>query len=71
MHNMTPLGRLGRKTSTQNQTVYVTHFFFLPKFGFYMHLFHKIQVGKANSVDPDQSAPSGSALFAYAILSDK
>ena len=24
----------------------------------------------ANSVDPDQTAPSGFALFAYAILSD-
>ena len=24
----------------------------------------------ANSVDPDQTAPSGSALFAYVILSD-
>ena len=42
----------------------------------FMHLFHKILGGKANSVDPDQTAPpgavwSGYALFAYAISSDK
>ena len=35
-----------------------------------MHLFPKILSGMANSVDPDQTAPSGSALFAYVILSD-
>ena len=40
-----------------------------------MQLFLKILSGKANSADPDQTAPegavwSGSALFAYAILSD-
>ena len=38
-----------------------------------MQLFLKILSEKANSVDPDQTAPegavwSGSALFAYAIL---
>ena len=38
-----------------------------------MQLFLKILNGKANSVDPDQTAPSGavwsgSALFVYAIL---
>ena len=47
---------------------------FFPKF--FMHLFQKIPDRKANRVDPDQTAPegavwSGSALFAYAILSDK
>ena len=40
-----------------------------------MELFLKILNGMANSVDPDQTAPSGtvwsgSALFAYVILSD-
>ena len=40
-----------------------------------MQLFLKILCGMANSVDPDQTAPSGavwsgSALFAYAILSE-
>ena len=40
-----------------------------------MQLFLKIPKGMANSEDPDQTAPSeavwsGSALFAYAILSD-
>ena len=40
-----------------------------------MHLLLKILSGMANSVDPDQTAPSGavwsgSALFAYVILSD-
>ena len=39
-----------------------------------MQLFLKILSGMANSVDPDQTAPSavwsGSALFAYVILSD-
>ena len=40
-----------------------------------MQLFPKIVSGMANSVDPDQTAPSGavwsgSALFAYAILSE-
>ena len=34
-------------------------------------MFHKRLSGMANSVDPDKTAPtSGSALFAYAILSD-
>ena len=38
-----------------------------------MQLFLKLLSGNANSVDPDQTAPSGavwsgSALFAYAIL---
>ena len=41
----------------------------------FMQLFLKILSGMANSVDPDQTAPSGavwsgSALFAYVILSD-
>ena len=41
----------------------------------FMQLFLKILSGVANSVDPDQSAPSGavwsgSALFAYVILSE-
>ena len=40
-----------------------------------MHLLLKKLGGMADSVDPDQTAPetavwSGSALFAYAILSD-
>ena len=40
-----------------------------------MHLFLKILRAMANSVDPDQTAPeravwSGSALFAYVILSE-
>ena len=40
-----------------------------------MQLFLKMHSGKANSVDPDQTAPSGAvwpgaALFAYDILSD-
>ena len=40
-----------------------------------MQLFPKIPGGMANSVDPDQTAPSGAVwsgttLFAYAILSD-
>ena len=40
-----------------------------------MQLFLKILSGKANSADPDQTAPegavwSGSALFAYVILTD-
>ena len=40
---------------------------------FFMQLFLKILSEKANSVDPDQTAPSGavwsgSALFAFAIL---
>ena len=40
-----------------------------------MQLFFEIFSGVANIVDPDQTAPSGviwsgSALFAYAILSD-
>ena len=41
----------------------------------HMHLFLKIVSGMANSADPDQTAPSGavwsgSALFAYVILSE-
>ena len=36
-----------------------------------MHLFYKLLDGMTNSVDNDQTAPSGSALFAYAILSEK
>ena len=40
-----------------------------------MQLFLKILSGMANSVDPDQTSPSeavwsGSALFAYVILSE-
>ena len=40
-----------------------------------MQLFLKLVSGTANSVDPDQTAPSGAvwygpAVFAYAILSD-
>ena len=40
-----------------------------------MHLLLKILSGMENSVDPDQTAPteavwSGSALFAFVILSD-
>ena len=40
-----------------------------------MHVSLKMLSGMANSVDPDQTAPSGavwsgSALFAYAILSE-
>ena len=40
-----------------------------------MYFFLEILSGMANSVDPDQTAPSGavrfcSVLFAYAILSD-
>ena len=40
-----------------------------------MQLFLKILSGMANSVDPNQTAPSGavwsgSALFAYVILSE-
>ena len=39
----------------------------------FMQLFRKILNEKANSIDPDQTAPSGavwsgSAMFAYAIL---
>ena len=46
-----------------------------PKFCFFMQLFLKILSGMANRVDPDQTAPSGvassgSAVFAYAILSE-
>ena len=33
-----------------------------------MQLFGKILSGMANSADPDQTAPSGSTLFAYAII---
>ena len=44
-----------------------------PKLNFFMQLFLKLLSEMANSVDPDQTAPSGaawsgSALFAYAIL---
>ena len=35
-----------------------------------MHLSLKMLSGMANSADPDQTASSGSALFAYAILSE-
>ena len=40
-----------------------------------MQLSHKLLGGMANSVDPDQTAPSGavwsgSTMFAYAILSE-
>ena len=40
-----------------------------------MHLLLEILRGMANNVDPDQTAPSGavcsgSALFAYVIMSD-
>ena len=47
------------------------HTFFGQKFTF-MQLFLKIPSGMANSIDPDQTAPSGavwsgSALFAYAL----
>ena len=44
---------------------------FLPKFCFLCSYFLKYWVKKANSVDPNQTAPSvwsGSALLAYAIL---
>ena len=42
---------------------------------FFIQLFLKAFSGMANSVDPDQTAPSGavwsgSALFAYALLSE-
>ena len=41
----------------------------------HMHMLLKNLSGMANSVDPDQTAPSGavwsgSALFAYVIMSD-
>ena len=35
------------------------HTCFLPKFCFFMQLILKILSGMANSVDPDQTAPSG------------
>ena len=35
-----------------------------------MQLFLKILSGMANSVDPDQTASSGPALFVYTILSE-
>ena len=35
-----------------------------------MQVFLKINNGMANSVNPDQTAPSGSVLLAYTILSD-
>ena len=47
--------------------------YFSGLFFFYMQLFLKILTGIADSVDPDQTAPSAwseSALFAYAILSE-
>ena len=34
---------------------YMPNFFF----SFFMHLFHRLLDGKANSVDPDQTAPEG------------
>ena len=41
------------------------------KFCFFTQLFLKMLSGMANSVDPDQTAVwSGSALFAYGILSE-
>ena len=49
--------------------------FILAKILLFMQLFLKVLSGMANSVDPDQTAPSGavwsgSALLAYVILSD-
>ena len=49
--------------------------FFFAQILLFMQLFPKIPNEKANSLDPDQTAPSGavwsgSTLFAYAILSD-
>ena len=35
-----------------------------------MQMFRKILSGMANNVDSDQTAPLGSALFAFVILSD-
>ena len=64
------------KTHTVNvlkiQTLYFI-LFFLPNLS--LHLFLVILCGMANSVDPDQTAPSGavwsgSTLFAYAIFSE-
>ena len=48
--------------------------YFWHNFCFFVQMFLKILSEMANSVDPDQTAPSGavwcgSALFAYAILS--
>ena len=48
---------------------------FFTKIFLFMQLFLKIVSGMANSIDPDQTAPSeavwsGSTLFAYAILSE-
>ena len=48
---------------------------FLPNFCFFILLFLIIFGGMANNVDPDQTPPSeafcsGSALFAYSILSE-
>ena len=48
---------------------------FLAQILLFMQFFPKIPSGMANSVDPDQTAPSGAVWsgytpFAYAILSD-
>ena len=53
---------------------HVIPYYFGLKFTFYAPVL-KMLNGMANSVDPDQTAPSGavwsgSALFAYVILSD-
>ena len=44
-------------------------YFFGLNFAFYT-AGSQILSGRANSVDPDQTVPSGSALFAYVTLSD-
>ena len=64
---------LTRRGSTRN--LLITSRTILAKSLLFMHLLLKILSGMANSVDPDQPAPSeavwsGSALFAYVILSD-
>ena len=48
------------------QTLYSTHFCHSL---FLLHFFHKILRGMANSAAADQTAFSGSGLFAYAIVS--
>ena len=48
------------------RTLYSILFWLLP----FIQLFLKMLSGKVNCVDHDQTAPSGSALFAYVILSD-
>ena len=40
----------------------------MPTFLLFMQLFLKTLSGKANGVEPDQTSPSGSSLFACAIL---